>query len=266
MRLAFSYRLESESASPVTRHSFTLKCRPSDTLRQTVSGVSLSVEPRVPLVRGTDQFGNPSDEGYIPFEHTRFAVCMHGESVTEDPCGDPLPETVAGEWDGPWFRVPSQKTAPGPCVSAMADSLERGGGDLQQAFAAMDVLGASFAYEKGATGPGTTAEEALSGGRGVCQDYAHIMLALLRSRGIPCRYVVGMTTGEGESHAWVEVLSEGLWYGVDPTAGSPVDGRYVRISCGRDFLDCQINKGVFFGGAVTGQTVRALVEEVPERR
>lgn len=262
MRLSFSYGMRSTFLAPASRHTFTLRVVPQDTMRQRILRESHSVEPRVPLSEGTDEFGNRTTEGYVPFDHTEFSICLTGEAETRPYEGSPLAESVAGEWDGAWFRVPSEKTVAGSEVMTLADSVEGSGDPLSTAFAAMDELRLSFSYEKGTTGPRTTAEQALSEGRGVCQDYAHILLALLRYRGIPCKYVVGMTVGEGESHAWIEVLSDGLWFGLDPTAGIAVDSRYVRISGGRDFLDCQINKGVFFGGPVEAQDVHASVAEV----
>lgn len=262
MRLSFSYGMRSAFLAPASRHTFTLRIVPQDSMRQRILRECHTVEPTVPLAEGVDEFGNRTTEGYVPFEHTEFSICLSGEAETRPYEGSPLAESAAVEWDGAWFRVPSEKTAAGPEIMALADSVEGSGDPLSTAFAAMDELRLSFSYEKGATSPRTTAEQALSGGCGVCQDYAHILLALLRCKGIPCRYVVGMTVGEGESHAWTEVLSDGLWYGLDPTAGNAVDDRYVRISGGRDFLDCQINKGVFFGGPVATQDVRVSVAEV----
>lgn len=105
----------------------------------------------------------------------------------------------------------------------------------------------------------TSAEEAMEKGAGVCQDYAHIFLSLLRLRGIPARYVTGMLRGEGESHAWVEVALGDFWYGLDPTNDCAVAGEHVRIACGRDYRDCRISQGVFYGGARQSQKVEALV-------
>ena len=117
----------------------------------------------------------------------------------------------------------------------------------------------SFVYQKCATDVSTSAEEAMEKGAGVCQDYAHIFLSLLRLRGIPARYVTGMLRGEGESHAWVEVALGDFWYGIDPTNDCTVAGEHVRIACGRDYRDCRISQGVFYGGARQSQKVEALV-------
>ncbi len=123
----------------------------------------------------------------------------------------------------------------------------------------MHQLHQSFVYQKCATDVHTSAEEAMAKGAGVCQDYAHIFLSLLRLKGIPARYVTGMLRGEGESHAWVELALGNFWYGLDPTNDCVVAGEHVRIACGRDYGDCRISQGVFFGGARQTQQVSVSV-------
>lgn len=114
-------------------------------------------------------------------------------------------------------------------------------------------------YIKGSTDVNTTAEEAMENKCGVCQDYAHIMLSLLRLRNISARYTVGMFVGEGETHAWVEVLSNGKWYGFDPTNNLLIDNNYIKISSGRDATDCSVNKGIFRGFSSQLQTASLSV-------
>lgn len=80
---------------------------------------------------------------------------------------------------------------------------------MQQAENVMNAVYAALNYIPGSTTVQTTASQVLSAGCGVCQDYAHLTLAVLRCMSIPCRYVVGMLMGEGESHAWVEILHQG---------------------------------------------------------
>lgn len=128
----------------------------------------------------------------------------------------------------------------------------------------MHRLHADFAYRKAATDVTTTAEQALERGGGVCQDYAQIFLALLRLAGIPARYVTGILEGEGQSHAWVEIALGGYWYGLDPTNDCAVAYAHVKIGSGRDFADCRISQGVFFGAAHQKLSVEALVQEIAD--
>lgn len=88
------------------------------------------------------------------------------------------------------------------------------------------------------------------------------MLSLLRMEGIPARYVVGMMLGEGASHAWVEVLCNGYWYGFDPTNDKLVNEEYIRVSCGRDAGDCSVIRGTFYGLVAQMQQERVVVEQI----
>jgi transglutaminase-like putative cysteine protease len=116
----------------------------------------------------------------------------------------------------------------------------------------------SLVYEWGITGVGTTASEALAGSRGVCQDYAHIMLAACRAQGMPARYVSGHLAGEGGSHAWVEVLyphpyrpDRWVAQGWDPTHNRQVTSDYLVVAVGRDYADVAPLSGTYDGTAAT---------------
>ena len=126
----------------------------------------------------------------------------------------------------------------------------------------MHRLHADFTYQKAATDVTTTAEQALERGGGVCQDYAQIFLTLLRLAGIPARYVTGILEGEGQSHAWVEIALGGYWYGLDPTNDCAVAYAHVKIGSGRDYADCRISQGVFWGAVHQSLSVEASVTPV----
>ncbi|MCD7954522.1 MAG: transglutaminase family protein [Lachnospiraceae bacterium] len=132
---------------------------------------------------------------------------------------------------------------------------------LELAVTMMHTLYENFSYVKGVTNVHTTAEEAMALGKGVCQDYAHILLSLCRIHRIPCRYVVGMLIGEGLSHAWVEVCDGSRWYAIDPTNNLIVDDQHIKISSGRDYHDCIVSQGVFVGRTKQTQTVAVRVKE-----
>lgn len=113
----------------------------------------------------------------------------------------------------------------------------------------------SISYEWGVTGTSTTASEALAGGGGVCQDYAHIMLTVCRIAGLAARYVSGHLRGEGGSHAWVEVLSphpqrKDAWMveGWDPTHDRRTTADYLVVATGRDYADAAPLTGSYSGG------------------
>ena len=98
----------------------------------------------------------------------------------------------------------------------------------------MNAINGAMVYMPGETTIHTTAAMALSGGKGVCQDYAHILIALCRMAGIPARYVAGAMVGEGATHAWAEVWLDGVWTGADPTHCRMTDETYIKFSHGRD--------------------------------
>jgi transglutaminase-like putative cysteine protease len=115
-------------------------------------------------------------------------------------------------------------------------------------------------YEYGVTSIWTTAAEALAGGRGVCQDAAHIMLALCQLVQLSARYVSGHLLGQGGTHAWVEVLVARDGYAValpfDPCNGVAGSARYLTIATGRDYTDVPPTSGTFVGadgGRLTSQ-------------
>ncbi|MBC7851271.1 MAG: transglutaminase family protein [Chitinophagaceae bacterium] len=115
----------------------------------------------------------------------------------------------------------------------------------------------NFQYIKGITTIETTVEEILETRAGVCQDFAHVLLQLLRSIQIPCRYVSGYICpnkngmrGEGATHAWVEAWVPGFgWAGIDPTNNVWVTNTHVKLAVGRNFTDCSPIKGTFRGPA-----------------
>ncbi|MBQ3671009.1 MAG: transglutaminase family protein, partial [Treponema sp.] len=113
------------------------------------------------------------------------------------------------------------------------------------------------------------------GRKGVCQDYAHLFIALCREAGIVARYVCGMSKGEGATHAWAEFFvpdgefraangqnASGTWYGIDPTRNKFTDDDYVILAVGRDFSDCQVDRGVFCGSVEQRQTVFVKTAEL----
>ena len=137
--------------------------------------------------------------------------------------------------------------------------------------ASPDSFTASFSYVPGSTSAASPIDDILQSGCGVCQDYAHVMIAVSRSWGIPSRYVSGYLSETGQpggqavgnaTHAWVECLLPDLgWIGFDPTNVSPVDQRHVRIAVGRDYQDVSPTQGVRQGGGETNLEVDVQINQ-----
>jgi transglutaminase-like putative cysteine protease len=128
-------------------------------------------------------------------------------------------------------------------------------------------------YRRGITNSATTVSEALDHGVGVCQDFAHVGLALLRSIGVPCRYVSGYLhrsdLPEVETHAWCEAYAPSAgWIGFDPTHGELVGDHHVAVATGRSYADVPPNRGVYRGEAEerisAAVAIRPVAESGPE--
>jgi len=125
-------------------------------------------------------------------------------------------------------------------------------------------------YKKGVTSSSTTVSDALDVGQGVCQDFAHLGLALLRMVGIPARYVSGYLFREDmkelETHAWCEAFVPSLgWVGVDPTHGELAGEGHVVVAVGRSYADVPPNRGVYRGDAEEKIQVKVTIEKLDER-
>lgn len=256
--LEFSYYMDMSFDKPVHDHYFTLKCLPQDTRRQKVHQLSFEILPHEELCETTDGYGNRVLYGNQLSEHEHFSLHMQGMVET----GLDICEEKNGR-DEILFRQQSLLTEPGDAILALAKKLEPDE-EMEPYLKCrhlMHGLYRSFLYKPGVTNVETSAEEAAALGKGVCQDYAHVMLSLCRLSHIPARYCTGLLLGEGLSHAWVEVCCKGYWYGMDPTNNLLVADQYIKIAHGRDASDCQMNQGIFTGTANQCLQINALVRE-----
>ena len=154
--------------------------------------------------------------------------------------------------------TPSARTVPGDELLAVAAEVVDGLEPYDAVRALVRRVHADVAYRTGSTAVSTSASEAWRQRAGVCQDIAHVSIALLRAAGIPARYVSGYlhpggeqaAVGEpvrGESHAWIEAWL-GDWWAYDPTNDTAVGERHVVVARGRDYADVPPLKGVYHGG------------------
>ena len=171
----------------------------------------------------------------------------------------------APEPTDPRLLEPSLLTVASPQVQQLARG-EAGGDPLAAAERVCSLVPELVRYTPGATSVRTTAAQALEQGQGVCQDQAHVMLAVCRAAGIPCRYVSGHMLGQGGTHAWVEVVAQGsagpFVVAFDPCHGRRTDRRYVTVAVGRDYSDVPPTSGWYSGdarGTLTG--ARELIVE-----
>ncbi|MGN0754194.1 MAG: transglutaminase domain-containing protein [Aristaeellaceae bacterium] len=259
-RLAFSFRLRLEFSAPVQRHHFTLRCLPGDAPGQQVLAAAVRVTPGASLTGSADGCGL-LQFGCIPQPHSAFEAVAEGVVRS----GLEQVEPAAPRWQLGPYRMFTPLTAPGDALRRLDQSIPRDAKDEELGERIMALLSERFLYLPGSTDASTTAEEAAASMRGVCQDESHVMLSLLRMRGVPCRYAVGYMLGEGSTHAWVEMLQNGRWVGLDPTNSARIADECVRVSVGRDAADCPVNRGVFFGSAAQHSESAVRVWEAPEQ-
>ncbi len=152
-----------------------------------------------------------------------------------------------------------------------AKGLDKPQGDTLSALRRLNkAIHDDFDYEIGVTEVNSPIDDALAAGRGVCQDFAHIMIAAARSWGIPARYASGYLhhhrkgqdrSGEDASHAWVETWLPSLgWLGFDPTNDVLAGERHIRVALGRDYADVPPTRGTYKGGAQSELAIAVSVQ------
>jgi transglutaminase-like putative cysteine protease len=197
-----------------------------------------------------DRFGNVVVDVFAPRVSSaiEFSVDVSVERRAAEP--NRLPDGWLA--DG-YLLEPSRLTTPDKHIYTVADELAAAAtSGLDLADRINDWVYQSMTYQAGVTGVRTTAAEALARGAGVCQDYAHVMLAICRTCGLPARYVSGHLIGQGGTHAWVEVVlptndgtGDAIAWPFDPTHASRGSLSYVTIAVGGDYLDVAPTSGTY---------------------
>lgn len=178
----------------------------------------------------------------------RFTMAALLERVAAD---GPVQRPIATLTD-PRYVSATRLTAPNDQLRLMAaDLTDSSDSSAERAARICAAVHEAMTYEYGITTVSTTAAEALSGGRGVCQDSAHIMLALCHLLNLPARYVSGHLLGQGGTHAWVEVLVASAGNAIampfDPCNGVATNTRYLTVATGRDYDDVPPTSGSYVG-------------------
>lgn len=257
--LHFDYSFIINYEQDVGRCYYTIKAIPQDSARQKIQNLEIEMIPESKPEWGTDCHGNKYIWGCNPLPHKMFKFRVTGKAV----CGLKDYEEVVEENELMIFRHHTKITVPGTVLSeyfkkcSQELNLSTISSELEKATLLMEKLNADFSYEKNVTDVKTTAEEAFIKGKGVCQDFAHIYISLLIMAGCSARYVTGFITGEGATHAWVEVACNGKWYGIDPCNKTNNMESYIKIGVGRDASECLVNRGVMHGGG--NQTLETFV-------
>jgi transglutaminase-like putative cysteine protease len=238
---------------PPAHHGYQVRTEASVVVRGAQADVRESV----------DAFGNVA----LRVRAVRVEACIEFDVAVTVERGEAAALPVAAA-EGRRLRTPSEFTEPDDALRRAARLLlASGDAGLGLAQRINAWVAATMHYRHDVTGVRTSAAEALALGAGVCQDYAHVMLALCRLCGLPARYVSGHMVGEGGSHAWVEVLfpsvterSSLVAVAFDPTNDRIAGSSYLTIAVGRDYADVAPTHGSYCGPAGGTLTVRKSLE------
>jgi transglutaminase-like putative cysteine protease len=270
MHFNLRFLTEYRYAQPVTDNLNVLRVRPATNRTQRVEDYVVRVDPETRLGRHEDYFGSEVIEFGISRPHDHLTIDVRARVTTSDP-GEP-PEA---DWDA--IRTHAYAQAGGEYLLADGDtSGDPRLDDLSGRLGAPTPLAAlrqlttlipdGFAYRQGVTYVDSTVIDLLDAGAGVCQDFVHLGLLLLRRQGIAARYVSGYLWSPGEdgeadsievdTHAWLEALlptTDGsgvpVWWGADPTNRRLAGESHVKIGHGRHYRDVPPIRGVYRGGA-----------------
>jgi transglutaminase-like putative cysteine protease len=268
MILRVEHTTEFRYDDPIVEAYTELRLRPLEGGGQHCSSFRLVTEPFGVRVRDyRDHFGNDVHHFDVLESHERLAVTAVSEVMT--PAwftGDRRQPTPLELYD---FLSPTETTPFAGSVKELGKKHAGEGSGFERASGLMAAVRSELVYEPGATDVQTRADEVLALGRGVCQDFAHVMIAACRYVGVAARYVSGYLydpTLEGDnaaSHAWVDIWDEERgWIALDPTHDRGQTESYVRVAVGRDYTDVPPTRGVYKGAANETLSVRVGLQTI----
>jgi transglutaminase-like putative cysteine protease len=267
---------------PVWQSMMEVRMHPRSEGNQRCFIFQLSVNPRARIFAHTDARGNLVHHFDLPQRHRQLTIISDALVNLDAP--QTIPETMdyaawndldqliekKDYWD---MLMPSHFARTSPELQELAEEIGVIERDGRSPLAFLQDVASgvyrSFSYVKKSTAVNSPIEHALKSRQGVCQDFAHIMITLVRSANIPCRYVSGYLyhsaensdrSSDGATHAWVEAVLPGLgWVGFDPTNNIIVGERHIRTAVGRDYADVPPTMGTMKGKAETELQVRVRV-------
>ena len=283
MNFAIRFLTEYRYDRPVTDNLNALRVKPATMATQSVEDFVVRIEPESRLNQHLDYFGTTVIEFGISRPHDHMLIDVRARVRTTAP-----EEPPESSWEAVEERAYDAAAAefllpvgPEPDDVVLDDlvGLTRGETPLATLRQMVDVIPDRFEYRAGVTYVGSTVQDLLDAGAGVCQDFAHLALLLLKRHGIAARYVSGYlwapqngdeASAEVETHAWIEALlptASGLtWVAADPTNRTLGGESHVKIGHGRHYADVPPVKGVYRGsaGSELSASVRMTLPSQPQ--
>ncbi len=271
--------------TPISESVMEARMQPRSEMAQRCIHFGLSTTPASRVMMYQDHDGNIVHHFNIPGRHSRLTVTA--QALVESHATKAIPEALeAGAWERLealtetreyWdAAAPSTFARPTPLLDELARDIgiERGADDpLATLKRIAREMYERFEYKPRSTRVDSPIDDALRDRCGVCQDFTHIMTALVRRLGIPCRYVSGYLfhqedssdrSADGATHAWVEALLPDLgWVGFDPTNNLLAGERHIRVAIGRDYADVPPTRGVYKGATAVRTELAVAVRVGP---
>lgn len=248
--------------APVAASYNEARLTPRSDSRQNVIVNRIETAPATRSYRYVDYWGTLVTAFDLHAPHTELEVTSSSVVETDTP-ESPTPDVGWEHLRSPKsldrfyeVLVPTDYTPASKRIDRVARHLSKARDPRDAVLAAIDWVRNELSYVPGSTGVHSSGLDALREGRGVCQDFAHLSLIVLRAMGIPSRYVSGYLypkadagigeTVRGESHAWVQVWTGG-WWNYDPTNDTEINEQYVGVGTGRSYADVSPLKGIYLG-------------------
>jgi transglutaminase-like putative cysteine protease len=252
-----------------------VRMEPISDERQTCHSFHVAVSQPTQVYRYLDGFGNRVHHFNLVAPHQQIRVLAASVVETDERPSDLLASQAALPLDlgGSDLAIYDLLQLRGPVRSTqrldpiLAELKPRPGQRVGSwLYQVGDYIISRFKYARDVTDATSPIDDLLRYGKGVCQDFAHLMLAICRANGVPARYVSGYIhrpKKESQSHAWCEVwLPDLSWLGFDPTNGCPATERFVKVAMGRDFTDVPPNKGTYRGQGQETISVRVATRQL----
>ena len=268
MHFSIRYLTEYRYQAPVTDNLNALRVKPATTAHQRVDDFGVRIEPETRLHQHLDYYGTTVIEFGISKPHEQLAIEVRARVATTPPSAPPATgwdpvEDASYAVQGGEYRLPFGAEPDAAAIDELVGAT-RAATPAATLQAVAELIPERFEYRTGVTYVGSTVEDLLDAGAGVCQDFAHLALLLLRRHGLAARYVSGYLfapdgdssdSAEVDTHAWVEALlptgdgAEPAWVAADPTNRKLAGADHVKIGHGRHYSDVPPIKGVYRGGA-----------------
>jgi transglutaminase-like putative cysteine protease len=269
-------------SNPIRESVMELRMQPRSETHQALRNFQISTNPRAQLYAYTDHFGNAVYYFNVLRQHDELRIDTQSVIEVKDLAALPAQADTL-EWErynslnltGEHYDLIEDSAfargSPALFEFVAAHGLEKPKGDPLTALAHLNAaIYSAFDYEVGATEVHSPIEHALAAKRGVCQDFAHIMIAIARRWAMPARYVSGYLyhrrqdkdrSSQDATHAWAEVYLPSIgWVGFDPTNNIPAGDRHIRVAVGRDYADVPPTRGTFKGDSESDLAVSVAVE------